>query len=144
MKPSANSIDLDKKLANRALKLLYKHYNAKHDTESSLDTFLISIINFHTRDISENFMAVVRDVQKLHNDFKSYTPQQMLSVTYNSLSRGGFMKTDNNVNYYLTPEGYRQGMKKLHFPKFMFKYHTNTTVIGAIALLSIGVTALVA
>lgn len=143
MKPS-NSIDLNKNLANRALILLYRHYNAKHDTDSSLDSFVISVVNFDRRDISEKFMVVVNEVQDLHREFKNYSAQQMLSVTFNSLCRANFMKSENNVNFYLTPKGYRQGMKKHNFPKFMMKYHTNTTVLGLVTLLGIAVTALVA
>ena len=120
MNPLENSINLPKKQTDKLLKYLYNRY-AKHNSNvSNLKQHPFFTINLMQ---CETFKSFLPDVVSLSTEFSNYCVSSMSSVTMNSLVKGNTLSYDTG-KYYLTEEGYKQGLKASNIFSYWSKYHS--------------------
>lgn len=119
MNPLENSINLPKKQTDKLLKYLYNRY-AKHNSNiSNLKQHPFFTINLRQ---CETFRSFLPDVVTLSSDFSNYCEGSMVSVAMKSLVKGNTLSYDTG-KYYLTEEGYKQGLKASNVFSYWSKYY---------------------
>jgi hypothetical protein len=140
MNPNDNSINLSSNLSNRLLKILYKEYSNNHDSTSNLSSHPFLILHLRNK---PQIKSVLLSIKGLSKEFDTYSDDQVLSTTLNSLVRGNTVDYISG-KYYLNELGYRQGLKKTNIFKFWSRFHPTSFYPSSLALLGIVVAILIA
>lgn len=120
MQPKDDSINLSSELTTSFIKVMFNKYTEHHKDDNSLNTY--QFITLRLLKIPD-FVAYLPFVKNLSSEFQFYTNSQLTDVVINSLVKKNLLVENQARNYYLTPTGYRLGLKKTNIIKFWSKYY---------------------
>lgn len=120
MNSNDNSINLPSDLTEYFIKILFNKYTEHHKDDNSISTYPFITIRLLS---INNLTAKLPIVKDLNKEFQSYGDSQLIDVVLNSLIQKDLLKENQAGRFYLTPVGYRLGLKKTNTFKFWNKYY---------------------